>query len=82
MLCYQPPLELLACYIKIYFSPEAEEEDSVNNLCSTAHFALALKILVGQFNKRYDKKFQMRIGTMGFQYLELSKIELKTKTRI
>ena len=68
MLCYQPPLELLACYIKIYFSPEAEEEDSVNNLCSTAHFALALKILVGQFNKRYDKKFQMRIGTMGFQY--------------
>ena len=48
------------CYID--FSPEAEEEDSVNNLCSTAHFALALKILLGQFNKRYDRKFQMRIG--------------------
>ena len=46
----------------IYLSPEAEEEDSVNNLCSTAHFALALKILLGQFNKRYDRKFQMRIG--------------------
>lgn len=43
-------------------SPEAEEEDSVNNLCSTAHFALALKILVGQFNKRYGRNFQMRIG--------------------
>ena len=46
----------------LYLSPEAEEEDSVNNLCSTAHFALALKILLGQFNKRYDRKFQMRIG--------------------
>jgi len=43
-------------------SPEAEIEDSVNNLCSTAHFALALKILVGQFNKRYEQSFAMRIG--------------------
>ena len=49
--------------------PEAEEEDSVNNLCSTAHFALALKILVGQFNKRYDKKFQMRIGKWAYDRL-------------
>ena len=48
--------------LTLYLSPEAEEEDSVNNLCSTAHFALALKILLGQFNKRYDRKFQMRIG--------------------
>ena len=55
--------------LNVYSSPEAEEEDSVNNLCSTAHFALALKILVGQFNKRYDKKFQMRIGKWAYHSL-------------
>ena len=53
---FSPPLWLKK------FSPESEEEDSVNNLCSTAHFALALKILVGQYNKRYHQKFAMRIG--------------------
>jgi len=43
-------------------SPDAEVEDSVNNLCSTAHFALHLRILVGRFNKQHNQNFKMRIG--------------------